>query len=156
MIVFIISISVLVIDQLTKRLICLNFLPSQSRPIIENIFHLTLVYNKGIAFGLFINRIVVTIFISVIVIISLIVSLVKIKGPALILKIGFSLILGGAAGNLIDRIRFGYVVDFLDFRIWPVFNLADTAITIGAGLLIVYLFKTKSAYASHSFQNRPS
>ncbi len=144
MIAFIISISILVLDQLTKKLICLNFLPGQSQPIIKNIFHLTLVYNKGIAFGLFLGTVVISVFISVMVIILLIVSVIKIKGPELILKIAFSLILGGAAGNLVDRIRFGYVIDFLDFRVWPVFNVADIAITIGAGLLIVYLFKMRN------------
>jgi len=143
-IVFIISISILVLDQLTKKLICLNFLPGQSRPIIENIFHLTLIYNKGIAFGLFLGTALIPVFISIMVIVLLIVSVIKIKGHDLILKIAFSLILGGAAGNLVDRIRFGYVIDFLDFRIWPVFNVADTAITIGAGLLIVYLFKMRN------------
>ncbi len=144
MIVFIISMSILVLDQLTKKLIYLNFLPGQSRPIIENIFHLTLVYNKGIAFGLFGDRVIISVFISIMVIILLIVSVIKIKGHELILKIAFSLILGGATGNLVDRIRFGYVIDFLDFRIWPVFNVADSAITIGAGLLIVYLFKMRN------------
>jgi signal peptidase II len=93
---------------------------------------------------LFVDRVVISVFISVMVIILLIVSVIKIKGPDLMLKIAFSLILGGAAGNLVDRIRFGYVIDFLDFRVWPVFNLADTAITIGAGLLIVYLFKMRN------------
>jgi len=53
------------------------------------------------------------------------------------------LILGGALGNLIDRVRFGYVVDFLDFRIWPVFNIADSAITIGTILAILHLLKRK-------------
>ena len=144
MIVFIISVSILVLDQLTKKLICLNFLPGQSRPIIENIFHLTLVYNKGIAFGLYLGTALISVFISVMVIILLIVSVIKIKGHGLILKIAFSLILGGAVGNLVDRIRFGYVIDFLDFRVWPVFNVADTAITIGAGLLIAYLFKMRN------------
>lgn len=144
MIVFIISISILVLDQLTKKIICLNFLPGQSRPIIENIFHLTLVYNKGFAFGLYLGTVFISVFISVMVIILLIVSVIKIKGPDLILKIAFSLILGGAAGNLVDRIRFGYVIDFLDFRVWPVFNVADIAITVGAGLLIAYLFKMRN------------
>ncbi len=144
MIVFIISISILALDQLTKKLIYLNFLPGQSRPIIENIFHLTLVYNRGIAFGLFVGTVIISVFISVVVIILLIVSVIKIKGPDLMLKIAFSLILGGAVGNLVDRIRFGYVIDFLDFRLWPVFNVADIAITTGAGLLVVYLFKMRN------------
>ena len=55
--------------------------------------------------------------------------------------LGFSLILGGAIGNLIDRITYGYVIDFIDFRIWPVFNIADSAITIGAVIIIIKCFQ---------------
>ena len=64
-------------------------------------------------------------------------------------QLPLALILAGALGNLIDRIRLGYVVDFLDFRIWPVFNVADSAITIGVALLIWQIFKRKDA--SHTF-----
>ena len=142
MVVFIISISVLALDQLTKNLISLYFLPGQSQPIIKNIFYLTLVHNKGIAFGLFRGKIVLFIFISVIIIGLLITLFRKIRKLSLLLKVSLALILAGALGNLIDRLVFGYVIDFLDFRIWPVFNVADSAITIGAGLLVIYLFKT--------------
>ncbi|MEA3560306.1 MAG: signal peptidase II [Candidatus Omnitrophota bacterium] len=141
MVVFIISISVLALDQLTKSLISLYFLPGQSQPIIKNIFYLTLIHNKGIAFGLFRGKIVLFIFVSVIIIGLLITLLRKIRKHDLLLKVSLALILAGAFGNLIDRLVFGYVIDFLDFRIWPVFNVADSAITIGAGLLILRLIK---------------
>ena len=68
---------------------------------------------------------------------------IKTGGP--LLRYGLSLVVGGALGNLTDRLRYGEVVDFLDFRIWPVFNLADVAIVIGAGLLILELITTKSS-----------
>ncbi|MEA3328672.1 MAG: signal peptidase II [Candidatus Omnitrophota bacterium] len=143
MVIFIISVLVLALDQLTKRLISIYFYLGQSQPIIKNIFHLTLVHNKGVAFGLFCQKAALFVFISSIVIILIVVSFPKIKGRCLLLKTGLSLILGGALGNLIDRLVFGYVIDFLDFRIWPVFNIADSAITIGAGLLVLHLLKTK-------------
>ena len=60
-----------------------------------------------------------------------------------IFNIALTLILGGAIGNLIDRVRLGYVIDFLDFKVWPVFNIADSVITIGAILLICTLFSSK-------------
>jgi signal peptidase II len=145
MIIFIISISVVAVDQISKKLISINLLPGQSKPIIENIFCLTLVHNKGVAFGLFSERAAFFVFISIIVVLLIIVSFQKIKGYGLLLKVGLSLILGGAVGNLIDRFMFGYVIDFLDFRIWPVFNIADSAITIGAGLLVIYLLKLKES-----------
>lgn len=69
----------------------------------------------------------------------------KNKNNSFILKLSLSLILGGAIGNLIDRLRFGFVVDFLDFRVWPVFNLADSAITVAAFLLTWELFFKKNA-----------
>ena len=141
MVVFIISVSVLALDQLTKNLISLYFLPGQSQPIIKNIFYLTLIHNKGIAFGLFRGKIVLFIFVSVIIIGLLITLLRKIRKHDLLLKVSLALILAGALGNLIDRLVFGYVIDFLDFRIWPVFNVADSAITIGAGLLVIHLLK---------------
>ena len=66
------------------------------------------------------------------------------RAMTLSMSLALGFILGGAAGNLVDRIRSGYVIDFLDFRIWPVFNIADSAITIGAGLLILNLFLNRS------------
>lgn len=68
------------------------------------------------------------------------------QSPRLTLsKFAIACILGGAVGNWIDRLRYGVVIDFLDFRVWPVFNLADCAITVGVGLYLIHFFKQPSA-----------
>lgn len=126
--------SVVVLDQLTKFL-ALNFLQLNTPfVLIKNFFNLTLVYNRGAAFGLFQHQLLAFIAISILAIVIILFNL-KNKNNTLIFKLSLSLILGGAVGNLIDRVRFGYVIDFLDFRVWPVFNLADSFITIAAVLL---------------------
>lgn len=132
----IIVIAVLSLDQLTKFFITQSLSLNQSVPIIKGILHLTLIYNRGAAFGILTNQISLFIFTSVFAIILIYFNLKnnKDKKPP-IYSISLSLILAGALGNLIDRLFLGYVVDFLDFRIWPVFNVADSAITIGAILL---------------------
>lgn len=138
----IIVILVLCLDQLTKHLILSRITVGQSLPIIENIFHLTLVKNSGIAFGLFPQGTNIFIIFSFLVIFLILIILWKKKELKILPRIALALILAGAIGNLIDRLRWGYVIDFLDFRIWPVFNLADTSITIGVILLSVYLFRS--------------
>jgi len=134
-------------DQLTKFIILKNFLPGDSYPIIKNSFHLSLVFNQGFAFGMLSGApsliwiLIYSLAIGIIIFIFLFYrnSFACSKSA----QVAFSLILGGALGNLIDRVRFGYVVDFLDFRIWPVFNIADSAITIGTILVILHLLKRK-------------
>lgn len=131
--------AVVLIDQLSKFL-ALNFIkPFESIPIIKNIFHLSLVLNSGIAFGLFKNQVIFYLVLPAVAIIWLVFNLFLSREEKNFDRMYFfamSLILGGAVGNLIDRLRLGYVVDFLDFRIWPVFNLADSAITIGVAIII--------------------
>ena len=113
----------------------------ESWPVIRNVLHMTLVHNTGIAFGLFKNQGIVFIIIPMIAIILLAFNIYYYRSNKENLSrmyiVAFSLILGGAIGNLIDRITFGYVIDFIDFRIWPVFNVADSAITIGAGIILL-------------------
>jgi signal peptidase II len=131
-----ITIAIIAVDRITKIFFSglLNF--GESIPVIDHIFHFTLVHNTGIAFGLFKDQGFVFIIIPIIAIILLIFNIYYYRQNNSFLNrsyiIAFSLILGGAIGNLIDRMTYGYVVDFLDFRIWPVFNIADSAITIGA------------------------
>ena len=114
---------------------------NESWPILRGVFHMTLVHNTGIAFGLFKNQGIVFIIIPIIAVVLLIFNIYYYRNHQEDLSrmyiVAFSLILGGAIGNLIDRIYFGYVIDFLDFRIWPVFNLADSAITIGAVIILL-------------------
>ncbi len=136
--------AILVIDQISKTLIVANLAIGQSIPIIRNVLHITFVKNTGAAFGLFKNSTPIFIAISIIAVVfitGLILSSIK-KANFFSNKtfdIGLILILSGALGNLIDRLKCGYVIDFIDVRIWPVFNIADTSITIGTALLLITL-----------------
>jgi len=131
LILAIIAFVVIVLDQFTKYLIKTTMSPHESIPVIENIFHITFVRNQGAAFGIFQGQTAFLIAVTVIIIILLIGVYWKLARQNNILTIGLALQLGGAVGNLADRIRFSYVVDFFDFRVWPVFNIADIAIVIG-------------------------
>lgn len=139
---FVISALVIVLDQLTKFWISQSFAPGASVPLTP-FFNLVLTYNTGAAFS-FLSRasgwqrgffIVVAAAASLFII-----YLLKRHHQRRLFSLGLSLILGGAVGNLWDRIVLGQVVDFMDFYIqsyhWPAFNVADSAITCGAGLLI--------------------
>ena len=133
-------IGIFIFDQLTKYIVSQSIPLGGSIPIIKNIFHLTYVLNRGAAFGIFKNQVYFLIITAIVAVTFILINLNRKKTPRI--EIALSLILSGAVGNLIDRLRLGAVIDFLDFRIWPVFNIADTAITIGA-ILLAYsvLFK---------------
>jgi signal peptidase II len=129
-----------IVDQASKFLVNDFFSRHPgSVPIIGNVFHLTYVENTGMAFGMFRGH--PFLLLAVIVVSLLFIGIYAIKthdGRSLLL-VSYGFIIGGALGNLIDRVRLGFVMDFLDFRIWPVFNLADTFISIGVGLIILDL-----------------
>ncbi|MCX5699344.1 MAG: signal peptidase II [Candidatus Omnitrophica bacterium] len=140
--IFIIVSSVILLDQITKFL-ALRFLQLNNPvPLIKNFLNLTLVYNRGAAFGLFQNQLLLFVLVSLFAIGFILYNL---KTNSIILKLCLSLILGGAVGNLIDRLRFGFVIDFLDLRIWPVFNIADSVITLAALALSWELLFRKNA-----------
>ena len=130
---FILPIIILCLDQSTKLIVNKNFTPHESMPIIKGIFHLTLVHNRGAAFGMLKGQTFLFVFTSIVAIILIYHGLKNTRGNLYSISLG--LILAGAIGNLIDRVFFGYVIDFLDLRIWPVFNVADSAITVGTILL---------------------
>lgn len=140
---------VIIVDQVSKIYVFENFRLGESVPVIDGFFNLTYVQNKGAAFGFggtFNNWIRYTLFLFVPVIACfwLLYALVKsIKGPA-IMSWAYALILGGAVGNLIDRFRLDFVVDFFDFYIgtshFATFNVADAAISLAAGLIILDYF----------------
>lgn len=140
-VVFSTALIVLLLDQLTKSLIKQNFQLTQSIPIMKNILHLTYVTNTGSAFGLFKKLNIFFIFISIVVIIAIYIYLNKIRNNERLLQFAAGLLLGGTIGNLIDRLIFGHVIDFIDFRIWPVFNVADSAVTTSIILLIFLLWE---------------
>ncbi len=119
-------------------------MPGESLPVIPRVLHLTYVQNTGAAFGLFQGQQVVFIGMSFLVILWIGWEFLRhADALATATRWGYALVLGGALGNLIDRVQFGYVVDFIDVRIWPVFNLGDSAITIGVALLIFRSLKRR-------------
>jgi signal peptidase II len=148
--VFLISFLIFILDQSTKYWVQLFLTSRTTTPVFKNIFRLTLVHNQGAAFGFFQGGVFLFILTSLACIIVIFLS---VKNNALFYKffglktqdrwahLALGFILGGACGNLLDRVRFSYVVDFLDFRIWPVFNVADSAITIGGILLFLRILK---------------
>ena len=132
---------VVVLDQFTKFLVKNNLQLGDSIPLIKNIFHLTYVTNTGSAFGLFKNLNVFFVIFSIIVIFVIFYYLRQIKKKERLVIYSIGLLLGGTIGNLIDRIAYGAVIDFIDFKIWPVFNVADSAVTISIVMLIILLWK---------------
>jgi len=141
--IFIVA-AIIALDQIIKSTL-VKALASGQITVIKNFFHLVYVENYGIAFGMFKNK--TLFFIITQCIISVLISFViyKFHSKSISLTICLSLILGGAIGNLIDRIRLGYVIDYLSFTIFPpVFNLADSAIVVGAILLSLILVFDKN------------
>lgn len=134
---------VIIIDRFAKFLVFNNLLEGQSIGIVPKIFHITLVLNTGAAFGLFKERNQFFIVSSFIVAALIFLYVIFDKEKDIFKLSALGLILGGAIGNLIDRVLFGYIIDFLDFRVWPVFNIADSAITVGSALLLLRLFLLK-------------
>lgn len=136
---YLIAFAVIALDQASKFAVIYRLPFGSSVPVLGGIVHFTTVENPGGAFGLFqswagmLTLITIAVCAAILVFVRRKVSLPVVVGTALALQ------LGGAVGNLIDRIRFHYVIDFIDLRVWPVFNVADSAITIGIVLLAYYL-----------------
>ena len=140
---FVLPLAVVILDQFSKYIVVENMALGESIPIIEEVFHLTYILNPGAAFGMFAHNRLFFIAIAVVVIGIIIWARREILASPWEVKAGCGLFSGGAIGNLIDRARQGLVIDFFDFRIWPVFNIADIAICIGVGLIIWNLLKTE-------------
>ena len=134
---------IVVADQITKWAVLEHFVLGE-RHVLTGFLNLVLVYNKGAAFSMFAEASgwQTPLLIAFALAAAAIVGYLIVKSPHKgLLCLGLALIMGGAVGNLIDRVRFGHVVDFLDFHAmgwhWPAFNVADSAITVGAVLLIL-------------------
>lgn len=134
--VLLLSMIVIVIDQWTKYYIQTRLVPGDSIPVISEIFHITLVLNPGAAFGLLEHQRFFFVIIAIVMLLGVAFFYPRIPHDAIFLRIGIGLMTGGAIGNVIDRIKTGLVVDFFDFRIWPVFNIADIAIVSGVSMII--------------------
>ena len=146
MILKVLSVSsfVVIVDRLTKYLLFRNFSLGESVRVVPGMFHITLVLNSGAAFGLFKCRSVFFMVSTALVIVFICFYIWRGGCKDLLMLTALGLILGGAVGNLIDRVAFGYVIDFLDFRIWPVFNIADASITVGALILTIRFIRLRN------------
>ena len=138
---YILIIAVIVFDQLSKFIIQSNMDLNSSIPLIEGFFSITYIRNTGAAFSVLQGKTIILIFIQVFVILAIFGYVIyKKKSLHWTLKTALALIAGGGLGNLIDRVYNGYVVDFIHFHFWPIFNIADISVCIGSGLLIIYVF----------------
>lgn len=134
------------IDRLSKAFFAHLLSLNESIALIKGVVHFTLVHNTGIAFGLFKDCGAVFFVIPLILTGLLIYNVYYYRDReySRTYIMAFSLILGGAIGNLIDRIFLGHVVDFIDLRVWPVFNVADSAITVGAVIILLKCIPSSS------------
>ena len=163
LVVFVLSLAA---DQLTKGLVNANLTYSDRVPVIEGFFYLTHVRNAGAAFGLLSDgpptlRLVFFIGVSVVAIGIIISFFLRLAPGDRLSALALGLILGGAMGNLTDRIRFGEVVDFLHFRVWggyswPDFNIADSCIVVGVALLVLELLATEGESRAQADGGEPS
>lgn len=145
---------ILVLDQVSKALVVRTLEVHQSVPVIESFFHLTLVHNTGAAFGLLARapawfRQPFFLLATVVAVLALLLFLRHTDETKRLTVLSIAAIIGGALGNLIDRLRYGHVIDFLDFHWrgyhWPAFNVADTCITLGViGIVLVSLWEDRS------------
>lgn len=131
---------IVVADQLTKFYVQTNMALGTSIPVIAGFFHITYILNPGAAFGILENQRMFFILVAGIILLVAICFHSRLKREPLLLRLGVGLLLGGAVGNMIDRMQTGFVVDFFDFRVWPIFNIADIAICIGVAVVLWHVF----------------
>lgn len=152
-VIIILSIVLLVIDQVSKILAVKLIDINSSIEVIKSFFYLTYTHNTGAAFSILTGQRLLLILVAIVILVVIFNYLRKNEVEGKIDTLAFSLIIGGSLGNLLDRIVRGYVIDFLDFKIFgynfPVFNLADTFIVIGVFLLLITIIRKE-----HNNDNR--
>ena len=134
------------LDQIIKLLVRQSMNLGETIPVIKNIFHITYIENEGVAFGMFSGHTGIFIVLSIIILAVLLIFMWKEKSQSGCLRYGVALIVSGAIGNIIDRGVKASVTDMFDFRIWPVFNVADVSVCIGFLLLVIYLLFSSEAH----------
>ena len=129
------------LDQLSKWYVLTDLMNPPIPIDVTNFFQLVLVWNKGVSFGMFGSADLTWVLAIVAIVVTIILSGWLFQAKTLFLSSAIALVVGGAIGNIIDRIRFGAVIDFLYFHIgeyyWPAFNVADAAICVGVGLILI-------------------
>lgn len=134
--VYVTAAAVLVADQASKLAAVAWLQPVHSIPVLGPYLSLTYATNTGGAFGVMPAATVALAVVAVAVVVALIIAARRLEGNRL-LAASVACLLGGALGNLVDRLRVGHVIDFIDVHFWPIFNLADIGIVVGAGLLVI-------------------
>ena len=138
-------VAVIAFDQFVKAKIIASMVPGESIPVVQNFFHITYVLNPGAAFGILPNQRIFFLIAGGILLVLAAYFYPKINKKDNLSKFGAISLVSGATANLIDRVQSGLVVDFLDFRNWPVFNIADVAIVSGMFVMVyVILFKMET------------
>ena len=140
---YFIAIIWLVLDQASKYYVMNHFALGESLPVIQNVFHLTYIINRGAAFGLLTNQRWFFLAVAFVLIIVYGFYRKRVNNGPLSLRVGTALLIAGAIGNGIDRYVLHGVVDFFDFRIWPIFNIADIGICVGVVCVIYYLLTSE-------------
>ena len=137
--ILILAMAVVDIDQWSKYYVQTHMSLGMSIPLIPSVFHLTYILNPGAAFGILENQRTFFVIVGLLMIGAVVYLYPRIPANMRLLRLGTGLMMGGAVGNVIDRIQTGHVVDFFDFRIWPIFNIADIAIVVGVSCIIYTL-----------------
>ncbi len=132
-----VAVAVLTADQASKLAVTSAFVPREPHPVIPGIVDLTYVTNTGGAFGLMPWATPALAVVAGLVAVALMVYGPRLMAAGRVVEVASALLLGGALGNLIDRARLGHVIDFVDLHFWPVFNIADIGITVGAILFVI-------------------
>lgn len=132
----------LILDQALKSWIRTNMTIGQSIPVIQNIFHITYIENPGAAFGILANQRILFLILTALITGIMVYLYLNLRNKKSVAALSLGLVISGAVGNFIDRFIQGTVTDMFDFRIWPVFNIADICICIGIALLCyILIFK---------------
>ena len=138
-------VGIIALDQFVKAKIISTMVPGESIPVLQNVFHITYVLNPGAAFGILPNQRIFFLVAGGILLILAAYFYPKINRKDTLSKFGAIILVSGATANLIDRVQSGLVIDFLDFRVFPVFNIADIAIVVGMFVMVyVVLFKMET------------
>lgn len=145
---WLVALSVVILDQLSKWAIKTYMVVGQSVPLVKGFLSLTYVQNQGAAFGMLQGKTIFLLLCSITVLVTVIIMNWRGSLPPA-WQVLTGLVAGGAAGNLIDRLGWGYVVDFLDLGWWPVFNVADSALCCAVVLILILSFRERTGEVFH-------
>lgn len=135
------AVLVVILDQVVKYIVQHSMELGQTIPLIPHVFHLTYILNPGAAFGILANQSWFLLLIALALFVAFFIYRKRMEMTPLYFQAAVGMLLGGTLGNAIDRLRLHAVVDFFDFRIWPIFNVADMAICCGIALILLFYWR---------------